>query len=114
MIDDHIIMLESAKYANKFLVEEPNIRAIFRTSFYDGAKWAIETIENMPPPPKSMEDPVFYISQEDNDSCTIKDCEHNEPETISEIVPHPEKFNPKTQPCVLTNQGIITDIIKFD
>lgn len=40
--------------------------------------------------------------------------EHNEPETISEIVPHPEKFNPKTQPCVLTNQGIVTDIIKFD
>lgn len=40
--------------------------------------------------------------------------EHNEPETISEIVPHPEKFNPKTQPCVLTNLGIVTDIIKFD
>lgn len=40
--------------------------------------------------------------------------EHNEPETISEIVPHPEKFNVKTQPCVLTNQGIVTDIIKFD
>lgn len=39
---------------------------------------------------------------------------HSEPETISEIVPHPEKFNPKTQPCVLTNQGIVTDIIKFD
>ena len=39
---------------------------------------------------------------------------HNEPETISEIVPHPEKFNPKTQPCVLTNHGIVTDIIKFD
>lgn len=37
-----------------------------------------------------------------------------EPETISEIVPHPEKFNPKTQPCVLTNHGIVTDIIKFD
>ena len=39
---------------------------------------------------------------------------HNEPETIFEIVPHPEKFNPKTQPCVLTNHGIVTDIIKFD
>ena len=39
---------------------------------------------------------------------------HNEPETISEIVTHPEKFNPKTQPCVLTNHGIVTDIIKFD
>ena len=23
----------------------------------------------------------------------------------------PEKFNPKTQPCVLTNHGIVTDII---
>ena len=43
-----------------------------------------------------------------------KDSEHSEPETISEIVPHPEKFNPKTQPCVLTNHGIVTDIIKFD
>ena len=43
-----------------------------------------------------------------------KDSERSEPETISEIVPHPEKFNPKTQPCVLTNQGIVTDIIKFD
>lgn len=42
MIDEHLIMLESAKYANKFLVEEPNIRAIFRTAFYDGAKWADE------------------------------------------------------------------------
>lgn len=40
--------------------------------------------------------------------------ESNEPETISEIVPNPEKFNPKTQPCVLTNQGIVTDIIKSD
>ena len=40
--------------------------------------------------------------------------ERNEPETISEIVPKLEKFNPKTQPCVLTNQGIVTDIIKFD
>ena len=39
---------------------------------------------------------------------------HNEPETISEIVPHPIKFNPKTQSCVLTNHGIVTDIIKFD
>ena len=43
-----------------------------------------------------------------------KDSERSEPETISEIVPHPEKFNPKTQPCVLTNHGIVTDIIKFD
>ena len=43
-----------------------------------------------------------------------KDSECNETETISEIVPHPEKFNPKTQPCVLTNQGIVTDVIKFD
>ena len=39
---------------------------------------------------------------------------HNAPETISEIVPHPIKFNPKTQPCVFTNHGIVTDIIKFD
>lgn len=38
----------------------------------------------------------------------------DEPETISEIVPHPEIFNPKTQPCVLTNRGIDTDVVKFD
>ena len=25
-----------------------------------------------------------------------------------------EECNPKAQPCVLTNQGIVTDIIKFD
>ena len=69
MIDEHLIMLESAKYANKFLAEEPNIRAIFRTAFYDGAKWAIETIENTPPPPpKPIEPPVFHIAQEDIDN----------------------------------------------
>ena len=69
MIDEHLIMLESAKYANKFLVDEPNIRAIFRTPFYAGAIWAIETIENTPPPPpKPIEPPVFYIAQEDIDN----------------------------------------------
>ena len=79
---------------------------------FDSLKWENEPVE-------------VFLNLEDNmkqgdkdlllkDSCTIKDCEHNEPETISEIVLHPEKFNPKTQPCVLTNQGIITDIVKFD
>ena len=43
-----------------------------------------------------------------------KDSERDEPETISEIVPHPLKFNVKTQPCVLTNQGIVTEVIKFN
>ena len=50
----------------------------------------------------------------DKDMELKKDSERGESETISEIVPHPEKFNPKTQPCVLTNQGIVTDVIKFD
>ena len=35
----------------------------------------------------------------------------SEPETISEIVPYPEILNPKTQPCILTNHGIVTDVI---
>lgn len=39
---------------------------------------------------------------------------YNDLETISEIVPHPLIFNPKTQPCVLTNHGIVTDVINFD
>ena len=43
-----------------------------------------------------------------------KDIESNEPETISEIIPHLEKFNPKAQPCVLTNRGIDTDIVIGD
>lgn len=33
----------------------------------------------------------------------------NKPETIKI-----SDSNPKAQPCVLTNQGIVTDIIKFD
>lgn len=40
-----------------------------------------------------------------------KNSERDEPETIYEIAPHPEKFNSKTQPCVLTNHGIVTDVI---
>ena len=37
----------------------------------------------------------------------MKVCSEQETIKISDC-------NPKTQPCVLTNQGIVTDIIKFD
>lgn len=50
----------------------------------------------------------------DKDMELKKDSERSEPETISEIVPYPEILNPKTQPCILTNHGIVTDVIKFD
>lgn len=61
---------------------------------FKNLKWENEPVEVF----INMEDQNMKQRNKDlllKDSCTIKDCESNEPGTIPEIVPHPEKFNPK-------------------